>query len=398
VGAGVVLDRRRVLAALAGAATGGLAVALWETVGPGTGHGTAGGQLTGSQHRVARPGTEVWRAKVNSSVRYLTVAGRVVYAGSEQNAVYALDAATGKQVWWRATPTTFNGQLVVADGTLVIADPDDGGVLGLDAGTGKQLWSVPKGSTGAGGVLGLVADGGRVFCGYAAKSDTTGGVTAFSAARGSLLWTTEFEQNLDINGGLAAAGGTVYASTGNGEVYAYNAATGTRRWRAHGRGLKFGGNASPLASGGVCYVCSDNKPPVLYALRAASGDELWHKPLAAADDASWLAISDGVLFVGDTGSQNTGYLAARNAATGGQLWKAPVTGGVFPVATAGPVAYSGSNNGVLDAWQASTGNHLWSYRSAPGAQPAAIATNMVVAGGVVYFGSNDRYVYAVAAQ
>jgi outer membrane protein assembly factor BamB len=68
---------------------------------------------------------------------------------------------------------------------------------------------------------------------------------------------------------------------------------------------------------------------------------------------------------------------------------------VFPVAaTAGHVVYSGSNNGVLDAWQANTGHHLWSYSGSN--QP--IASNMVVAGGVAYYGSNDHHVYAVAAQ
>jgi eukaryotic-like serine/threonine-protein kinase len=71
---------------------------------------------------------------------------------------------------------------------------------------------------------------------------------------------------------------------------------------------------------------------------------------------------------------------------------------VFPVATAGGVVYTGSNFGVLDAWQASTGNHLWSYQAAPGPVDNAIASNIVVSGGVVYFASNDHYVYAVAAQ
>jgi outer membrane protein assembly factor BamB len=387
-GSGPRLDRRRALAALAGAATGGLAVAWWEVLGPGHGHstgpGTASGQLTG-----------IWRAQANSSVSSLIVAGGVVYAGSEQNAVYALDAATGKQVWWRATPTTFNDQLVLAGGALVIADPDNGGVLALDAATGRQLWSLPPGHTGAGGILGLVADGDRVFCGYTATSDTTGGVTAFSAAAGTLLWTVEFEQNLDINGGLAAAAGTVYATTANGEIYAYRADTGTRQWRFHRRGVTFGGNAPPLAAGGVVYTCSSNNLPVLYAVLTASGDELWRRSLAASDRATWLAVSGGVLFFGDTSNgQTAGYLAARSAASGAQLWQAPVSGGVFPVATDGGVVYSGSNNGVLDAWQASTGNHLWSYRGA--AKP--IASNLVVAGGIVYFGSNDHYVYAVAAQ
>lgn len=312
--------------------------------------------------------------------------------------MYALDAATGRRVWSRATPTTDNSQLVMADSAVVIADPDDGGVVALDAATGAQLWYKSTGPNS--GVLGLVADGGAVFGGWGAQaSGLTGGVTALSAAAGVVLWTAEFEPGGDTNGGLAVAAGTVYATTGNGEVYAYRAATGARLWRFHRRGVTFGGNASPLASGGVVYVCSDDKPQVLYAVRAATGDELWQQSLDAEDDASWLAVGDGVLFVGDSSNGgNAGYLAARDAATGGQLWKAPVTGGVFPLATADRVVYSGSNNGVLDAWQANTGNHLWSYAAAPGPVDNAIASNMVVADGVVYFGSNDHYVYAVAAR
>lgn len=226
-------------------------------------------------------------------------------------------------------------------------------------------------------------------------------MTALSAAAGTLLWTAEFEQNLDTNGGLAAADGAVYATTLNGEIYAYRETTGARLWRFSRKGVKFGGNASPLAAGGVVYACSSNHLPVLYAVSAATGGKLWHQSLDASDDVTWLAVSDGVLFVGDSGStgRDTGYLAARHAATGGQLWKTPVTGGVFPVAaTPGGAVYSGSNNGVLDAWQANTGHHLWSYGAAPGAISNAIASNVVVEGGIVYFGSNDQHVYAVAAQ
>lgn len=283
--------------------------------------------------------------------------------------------------------------MVVAGGAVVIADPDQGGVLALDATTGTQRWRV---STGTSGVLGLAVDGDVVFGGYTADSDTTGGVTAWSAATGTVLWTAKFEQDLDINGGLAAVAGAVYATTGNGEIYAYRASTGTRLWRVHGKGVKFGGNAAPLTSGGVLFACSSNRLPVLYAVRVATHRKLWQHPLGASDNATWMAVSDGVLFVGDTGdSQDTGYLEARNAATGAQRWKAPVPGGVFPVAAAaGKVVYSGSNLGALDAWRADTGNHLWRYTGS--AEP--IASNLVVAGGVVCYGSNDHHVYAVAAQ
>ncbi len=398
-GRALMLDRRSALAALAGVATGGLAVGLWEAFGPGSGSARATGQLA-SRHLTAKPGAEIWRYKLNTSPEQLAVAGGVVYAGTAQNTVYALDATTGQQVWRRATITSDNSQIVVADGTVVIADPTNGGVLGLDAATGNQRWSVRPGSTGSGGILGLAADGDRVFCGYSADSNTTGGVTALGAASGTRLWTTKFEQDLDINGGLTAASGTVYATTGNGEIYAYRAATGLKRWRLHGKGLKFGGNASPLVFGDVIYVCSSNTPPVLYAIRTTgAGAELWQQPLDTSDEVSWLAISDGILFLGDSNTGGTaGYLAARGTAKGRQLWKKPVTGGVFPVATADNVVYTGSNDGVLDAWQARNGSHLWSYAAAPGPVNNYIACNLVVAGGVVYFGSNDHYVYAVAAQ
>jgi outer membrane protein assembly factor BamB len=386
------LGRRRALAALAGAAAGGLAVAAWELTRPGGGRAPAAGHLT-ARHRPARPGAEVWRVQTNSSVDFVAVAGGVLYAGTGQNTVYALDAATGKRVWWRATSTTDNSQLALAGGAVVIADPDQGGILALEGATGRQLWSV---STGGNGVLGLAADGDTVFGGYAAKSDTTGGVTALSATTGILLWTAEFEQDLDTNGGgLAAAAGAVYATTGNGEIYAYRAATGVGLWRFHRRGVTFGG-ASLLASGGVVYTCSSNHPPILYAVRTGTHSELWKQSLGPSDDVVLLAVSGGVLFGGDTGSgPDAGYLGAWHAATGRKLWTAQVTGGVFPVAaTAGNVVYSGSNDGVLDAWRADTGDHLWSYTGS--AEP--IASNLVVADGVVYFGSNDHHVYAVAAE
>jgi outer membrane protein assembly factor BamB len=392
------LDRRSALAALAGLATGGLAVGLWEAFGPGTGHSSAAGQLT-SQHRAGRPGAEVWRHELNTSPEYLAVADGILYAGTAENTVYALDAATGKQVWRSATTTMDNSQLVVAAGAVVVADPGNGGFVALHAATGQQLWDKPTGTND--GVLGLVADGDRVFGGWGANAGgIEGGVTALGAASGVVLWTTSFTKGQPINGGLAAADGTVYAATGNGELFAYEASSGNVRWHISGKGVMFGGNASPLASGGVVYIASSNKPPTMYAVSATTGKELWQHSLGIEDDPSWLAVANGVLYFGDSNNdgQNTGYLAAWKTASGKQLWKAPVTGGAFPVATAGGVVYTGSNFGVLDAWQASTGKHLWGYHAAPGPVNNAIASNMVVSGGVVYFGSNDHYVYAVAAQ
>src|SRR5579862_7335235 len=387
------MGRRRALAALAGMATGGVAVAAWELTRP---RAQSAGQLAARQ-RAARParspGTVAWKAETSSSVRWVTAAGGILYAGTAQDTVYALDAATGKQLWWRATATAENSQLVVTSGAVIVADPDNGGMLALNP-AGRQLWDIK--STG-GGVLGLAASGPVVYGGYAASTDTTGGVTALSAATGQLLWTAEFAQDVDTNGGLAAGGGAVYATTSDGEIYAFRGSSGTKLWRVAGQQIAFEGS-TPLAAGGAVYACSSDNPPVLYAVQAATGTVLWRQPLGASAFPATLDAAGGLLFAGLTRSQSddpgAGDLSAWNATTGQQLWQATVPGGVFPVlAGPGNVVYSGSNNGVLEAWQASTGNRLWSYPASD-----AIASNLAAAGHLVYFGSNDHHVYAVAAQ
>jgi outer membrane protein assembly factor BamB len=392
------MGRRRALAALAGMAAGGLAVAGWELARRQT-PGVPGNLA--DQHGAARAlpaaGRKVWSFEANSSVQALTAARGVVYVGTGQDTVFALDAATGKPIWRRATVIGENSQLVVADGALVIADPVTGGVLALDTATGQQLWHIT--STGSGGVLGLAAAGDVAYAGYAAFTDTTGGVTALSARTGDLLWAAQFAANTDTNAGLTATDGTVFATTSNGEIYAFGATKGKKLWRDSGRKVTFLG--TPLVvSGGVLYAASDNSSttpiPVLYAIHAASGRGIWQRSLRASDNPTFLAVADGVLFLGDTANgQGSGYLSARNAATGEQLWEVQPPGGVFPVAaTAGNVVYSGSNQGVLDAWQANTGSHLWAYSGSA----APIASNIVVSGGIVYFGSNDHHAYAVAAS
>jgi serine/threonine-protein kinase len=313
----------------------------------------------------------------------------VVYAGTNDNTVFAFNAATGKQLWRRATTNGFNNQLVVSGGAVFVADGSDGGVYALDAATGRQLWRVKSS-----GVLGLAVAGRVVYAGIAVKSTTTGGVTALSAASGGLLWTAEFGKPVDTNGGLALDGNAVYATTTDGEIYAFSAADGRKLWRAAAPDVQFG-PAPPVAAGGVVYACDGNKVPTLYAVHSATGREIWKQRLGASQFPAYLALGDGVVFAGMTrASTGGGDLSALNAATGRQLWKVSVPGGVY-LETAEPnnVVYSGSNNGALDAWQANTGNRLWSYHAGD-----AIGSNIAVADGIVYFGASGNRVHAVAAQ
>jgi outer membrane protein assembly factor BamB/serine/threonine protein kinase len=387
------VGRRRALATLAGVAAGGLAVAGWELIrpsplAPGTRRLAARRALPPHQ-----PGAKIWSYPVGGPVEAVAAAGPIVFAGTGENSVYALNATTGALIWRREITHAVHDQLVLAGNNVIIGDGIGGGVYALEATTGRQRWRVSSGA-----VRGLAAAGGVVYAGFAVKSHTTGGVTALSADRGQVVWTVEFGRKLDTTGGLAVSRGVVYLTTSHGEIYAFRAADGRRLWRIAGRNVTFG-SAPPVVAGGVVYASSGNKIPVLYAVHAATGRGRWHRALGAAAFPAYLAVADGVVYAGLTringaAGLNAGGLSALHAATGRQLWQVPVAGGVdLAPSTAPGVVYTGSNNGALDAWRAGTGTKLWSFSAA-----ALIGTNIAVTDGIVYFGSNDNHVYAVTAQ
>jgi outer membrane protein assembly factor BamB len=391
------MGRRRALATLAGMAAGGLAVAGWD-LGPWRHHATSA-HTTGtlSQDPAAKPlikpgtkpGTQVWRYPVNSAVGALAVANGVVYAGTDENNIVALDGRTGKLLWRRATSTGFNEQLVVAGGFVVAADPDQGGMVAIGATTGTEAWSVPGKNEG---ILGLAAGAGAAFAGIAVHDNTTGGVTAYDPGTGTLLWTYEFGAVSDTNAGLVVAGRVLYGTTTNGDVFALDAARGTQLWRVTSKNVEYSfGPQSLLIDGGILYAAAKS---AIHAVHTRTGKELWQAP---GIPGAGLAMAGGTIFAGVTTGPMTasaGSMLAISAANGSRQWTNPVASGAYLV-TPGPgdVVYSGSNAGVLDAWRASTGAKVWSFPTTG----APIASNIAVAGGGVFFGSNDHHVYAVAA-
>jgi outer membrane protein assembly factor BamB len=202
----------------------------------------------------------------------------------------------------------------------------------------------------------------------------------------------------DITGGLAVAGGAVYTTTGQGEIFALSAADGLKRKRVAGFG-DFG-LATIVVDNDVVYAGLADQKGTVVAVDVASGKTVWRQPLASTEPlfSAFLVGGKGVVFAGllrtlaPNSGPNGGGLYALNAATGKPLWSVPVNGGVNagPV-VAGSVVYTGSSDGVVEAWQASTGNKVWSYTT-----PDPIASIAVVAGSRVYAGSGN-YVYSFGA-
>jgi outer membrane protein assembly factor BamB len=384
------INRRRALAALAGAAASGLGIAGWE-IATHMGSGTA--KLTASEFTLPKvlPGKVAWRFTANANVSSVVQAGNVVYAATNGNTILALNATTGKQIWKRTTTSEINEQLVVAGGSVIIAGGD--GPYALAAAHGNHLWNIKSGT----GPYAMTVAGGVVYVSFAEKSSDTGGATALDPASGDLLWTFAFGSVADISGPLVVADGVVYVTSTNGEVYALSAANGAVRRRVAGFGA-FGAGTIAVVNGAV-YAGVDDKKGTVVAVDTVSGETLWRQRLGSAMFPPYIAADNGIIFAGtETGGMVGslgGKLHALNAQNGKELWSASPNGGVNvgPVA-AGGVVYTGGGSldaGLLEAWQPATGKKLWSYTTASG-----MGRITVVPGSRVYAASGP-YVYSLGA-
>ncbi len=262
------------------------------------------------------------------------VADGVVFVGSYDGRLYALDASTGAKLWQRKTGDSIWSSPAVAGGVVFVGS-GDGNLYALDASTGATLWS------------------------YA-----TGG---------------------PLDSSPAVADGVVYVGASKGTVYALNAATGAKLWsHPTGGGFVF---SSPAVANGIVYVGADHldqqfapHPGSLYALDAATGAQVWKYDLDQEVDSS-PAVAGGIVYVGCF----DGSVRALDASTGAELWSYQTDGGVWSSpAVAGGVVYVGSQDGSLYALDALTGAKLWSY---PTGGP--VDSSPAVANGVVYVGSTN---------
>ncbi|WP_327729831.1 PQQ-binding-like beta-propeller repeat protein [Streptomyces sp. NBC_00487] len=259
------ITRRRTLLGLGGATAAGLGFVGWKIRGSGS----------------AAPGEQRWLFRAGGSVSSApAVAGGVVYVGSNDHNLYALDATTGEQRWKFRTNERVGSPPAVA-GRVVFAGSDDGNLYAVDAATGVRRWTFPTGGT----VLSSPAvAGGVVYIGSVDKS-----LYAVDAATGERRW--KFRTGNVVDSSAAVADGVVLAGCRDGNLYAVDAASGEQRWKFRTGGAVA---SSPAVAGGVVFVGSEDGN--LYAVDAASGEKRWsfHTAKSLYKDP---AVADGMVYV-----------------------------------------------------------------------------------------------------
>ncbi|HEV2254112.1 MAG TPA: PQQ-binding-like beta-propeller repeat protein [Streptosporangiaceae bacterium] len=306
------------------------------------------------------------------------VANGIVYFGSDDGNVYAVDARSHKMLWHYPTGGKVRSSPAVVDGVVYVGS-DDGNVYALNATTGKGLWQYTTGNkvesspAVAGGVVYVGSNDGDVYAlrSLPAVPKTDRKVWAFPTYHA-------------IRSGPVVVDNVVYFGSEDDSVYAVKT-NDTLLW-SHATGGWVDSNPTLTVVGGVVYFGSHDQN--VYALNAANHALLWTYPTAGEAD-SRPAVAGNVVYVG---SDDGNVYALRTSGTSvSRLWARHV--GKFVVsgpAVAGGVVYVGSGNNNVYALDTATGQVRWSYPTGN-----SIFSSPVVSGHVVYIGSEDGKLYAL---
>ncbi len=249
------------------------------------------------------PATFPWIFRIGAPVvSSPAVANGVVYIGSDNSNLYALDSFSGPAKWTYKAGGAIGSSPAVAGGTVYFGS-DDHNLYAVNADTGKERWRFETGNT--------------------------------------------------ITSSPAVAGNVVFFQSDDGNLYAVDGATSQQIWKTFVGQASF---SSPAIVDSIVYVSGGRD---LFAIDAATGQQVWDFDLQGFVGSS-PAVVDDVVYVGSS----TGDVFAVDAKTGDQKWHFQAQSGVISTpAIADGMVFFGSLDQNFYALDAETGDQAWSFKA-----------------------------------
>ena len=176
----------------------------------------------------------------------------MVYVGSDDGNLYAVNAIDGEQIWALPTGDVIFSSPAVVDGVVYVGRADHN-LYAVDAATGQATLGPPHRRRRR-----LLSGRGR-WCGLCRQAVLTTTSTQVDASTGEEIWA--FPAGDDIGSSPAVVDGVVYVGSWDGSLYAVDATSGTQRWSYETEGSI---TSSPAVVDGVVYIGAHGQP--LYAI------------------------------------------------------------------------------------------------------------------------------------
>lgn len=317
------------------------------------------------------------------------VSGDVIFVGSTDGNLYAVDRESGSLKWKFSSKSRITSSPAVADG-LVYFGAYDGIFYALDAASGELKWKFQTagehrftathlhGSTPAAEAMpdpfDFYLSSPVVWQGVVYFGSGDGNIYALNAASGAVQW--KFKTGNVVHASPAIAGGTLFLGSWDSFFYALDAATGKEKWRfktgedpdTHNQvGIQ---SSAAVVDGIVYFGCRDSN---FYALDAATGQKKW----SFSNHGSWVigspAVQSGKVYFG---TSDSGLFYALDAKTGGPVFSLKFQ--AWPMFSSPAIAagtlYIGSHMGKLMAIDLASQKTSWTFETEGAKQNGAMWT------------------------
>ena len=307
---------------------------------------------------------------VYSSPQY---ANKIIYIGSDNGNISALNATTGQTIWSYDTGAAIKSTPRI-ENDIVYFGNNAGLVYALNATNGSQIWNYSIGSN----ITTQAAISGEYI--ILGAMDAT--VYALNKSNGSQLWAhptgSAIESSPDIHENL------VYIGSNDNKIYALNLTSGLEEWAYTTSGAI---HSSPKFSDTIVYVGSMDS--YVYALDALYGTQIWNYSTSGPIESTPF-LRDGSIYIGS----NDNFIYSLEAADGTLEWSASTGDDIVsqPFVKNGLV-YIGSKDNKMYALAQTNGSEIWSTNVGGNIESSPLVVN-----DLLYFASVNTKVYAFEEQ
>ncbi len=303
------------------------------------------------------------------------IAGGVVYIGSDDSFLYAIDLKTGKQRWKFETPFMVRSSPTVHNGAVYFGN-DDGIFYCVDARTGKEKWHFKA----EGEIISSanIVDGRIIFGGYDSK------VYCLSL-EGKLLW--EFLTEGRVHATLAVVEGRALVAGCDAFLRNIDIKTGKELGKVD---LGSYTGASPAVIGHACYLGTFGEQVVAVDWHAEQPLWYYEHPERKFPYLSSAAVTDKAVYIGGRDK----IMRALERATGNTLWEHRTKSRIeSSPAVSGKRVYVGGGDGKVIGLGLMSGKVEWQYDTG-----APITASPAIGNGCLVIGNEDGVIFCFSGK
>jgi outer membrane protein assembly factor BamB/tRNA A-37 threonylcarbamoyl transferase component Bud32 len=327
------------------------------------------GLLVTKKEELVKP---IWTFEVEDEIRGgAAIDGGMVYFGSYDNNLYALNAVEGKFVWKYPTEGPVVTRPAFGDGNVLFGSKDKR-LYAVNARSGRINWTYQAD--------GAIFSSPRVAEGYVFVGSDNSRVHLVNLINGRGAW-------FDVDGAVRSSPvisseGLIYLGTEDGYMICLDG-KGSVKWRQKAKGSI---TASPLLFKGLVYFAS--RDGILYIVESKNGFVQDRVRMHKGSVTTPCNVENQIFF--GSADENMYCIDASNFR---EVWRFKADHQV----SGSPAAYRdslyfGDASGALYCLEARSGRQRWKFQTG-----GAITATPIVYNDVLYVGSSDRILYALWA-